>query len=159
MPQLLATGSVMISKRWKSIRPTSVGNHSTSKNSTRYFQMIKSAFAALAAAPLFAGAAMAGPYVNVEANSGFSGSNYSGTTTDLHVGYEGALGESASWYAQAGPSIATPDGGETSTVFSGKAGVGVAATESLGIYGEISFATVDGGDNNYGTKVGLKYSF
>ena len=50
--------------------------------------MIKSAFAALAAAPLFAGAAMAGPYVNVEANSGFTGSNYNGTTTDLHVGYD-----------------------------------------------------------------------
>ena len=48
--------------------------------------MIKSAFAALAAAPLFAGAAMAGPYVNVEANSGFTGSDYTGTTTDFHVG-------------------------------------------------------------------------
>ena len=34
--------------------------------------MIKSFIAAAAAAPLFAGAAMAGPYVNVEANSGFT---------------------------------------------------------------------------------------
>ena len=50
--------------------------------------MIKSAFAALAAAPLFAGAAMAGPYVNVEANSGFTGSNYTGTSIDNHVGYK-----------------------------------------------------------------------
>ena len=31
------------------------------------------------------GAALAGPYVNVEANSGFSGTDYVGTTTDAHV--------------------------------------------------------------------------
>ena len=49
--------------------------------------MIKTAFAAAAAAVAFAapGAALAGPYVNVEANSGFTGSDYTGTTTDAHV--------------------------------------------------------------------------
>ena len=46
--------------------------------------MIKTAFAAAAAAVAFAapGAALAGPYVNVEANSGWTGSNYTGTNTD-----------------------------------------------------------------------------
>ena len=58
--------------------------------------MFKSVIAAAAAAPLFAGAAFAGPYVNVEANSGWTGSNYGGTAIDTHVGYEGALGEDAS---------------------------------------------------------------
>ena len=48
--------------------------------------MIKSAIALVAAAPLMAAPALAGPYVNVEANSGFTGSDYTGTTTDLHVG-------------------------------------------------------------------------
>ena len=123
--------------------------------------MIKSVFAAVAAAPLFAGAAFAGPYVNVEANSGFTGSNYTGTNTDLHVGYEGPIGESASYYVQAGATVLSPDGGDTDTVPSGKAGIGVAVTESLGAYGEVSF--VGSGDRNvdrgYGTKVGLKYSF
>jgi hypothetical protein len=122
--------------------------------------MIKSAFAALAAAPLFAGAAMAGPYVNVEANSGFTGSDYNGTTTDLHIGYEGALGESAGWYAQIGPSIVTPDGGTTDTVISGKAGLGADVTDNLGLYGEVSFATgANGADNGYGVKAGAKYRF
>ena len=65
--------------------------------------MIKTAFAAVAAASaLAAPAAFAGPYVNVEANSGWTGSNYTGTTTDAHVGYEGTLGESSSWYVQGG---------------------------------------------------------
>jgi len=123
--------------------------------------MIKSVFAAAAAAPLFAGAALAGPYVNVEANSGFTGSDYTGTNTDLHVGYEGALGESASYYVQAGATVKSPDGGDVDTVPSGKAGLGVALSDSLGAYGEVSFqgsgsASVDRG---YGTKVGLKYSF
>ena len=58
--------------------------------------MIKSVFAAAAAAPLFAGAAFAGPYVNIEANSGFAGSDYTGTTTDFHVGFEGTEG-AAGW--------------------------------------------------------------
>ena len=123
--------------------------------------MIKSAFAALAAAPLFAGAAMAGPYVNVEANSGFTGSNYNGTTTDLHVGYEGPLGDTASYYVQAGASVVSPDGGEVDTVPSGKAGLGVAVTDALGAYGEVSFVGSgdDDIDRGYGAKVGLKYSF
>ena len=123
--------------------------------------MIKSVFAAAAAAPLFAGAALAGPYVNVEANSGWTGSNYNGTSTDAHVGYEGTLGESASWYVQGGATLVSPDGGETDTVPSGKAGVGVALTDALGAYGEVSF--VGSGDSNidrgYGTKLGVKYSF
>ena len=123
--------------------------------------MIKSAFAAAAALSMSAGAAVAGPYVNVEANSGWTGSNYTGTTTDAHVGYEGTLGESSSWYVQGGASFVSPDGGETDTVPSGKAGIGVAVTDAVGVYGEVSF--VGSGDSSvdrgYGTKAGIKYSF
>ena len=66
--------------------------------------MIKTAFAAAAAAVAFAapGAALAGPYVNVEANSGFTGPDYTGTTTDAHVGYAGSAG-AVSYGAQIGP--------------------------------------------------------
>ena len=123
--------------------------------------MFKSVFAAAAALSVSAGAALAGPYVNVEANSGFTGSDYSGTNTDLHVGYEGALGENASYYVQAGATVLSPDSGEGDTVPSGKAGLGFALTDALGAYGEVSF--VGSGDSNvdrgYGTKLGLKYSF
>ena len=123
--------------------------------------MIKSVLAAAAAAPLFAGAAMAGPYVNVEANSGFTGSNYTGTAIDSHVGYEGALGESASWYVQGGATTKLPDSGTADTVPSGKAGLGVGLSDNLGAYAEVSFvgSGVAGVDRSYGTKAGLKYSF
>ena len=62
--------------------------------------MFKSAIALAAAAPLMAAPALAGPYVNVETNAGWAGDDYVGATTDIHVGYGGALGEDASWYIQ-----------------------------------------------------------
>ena len=123
--------------------------------------MIKSVFAATAALSMSAGAALAGPYVNVETNAGWTGTNYTGATTDFHVGYEGELGESAAWYVQGGASYLAPDGADSDTVPSGKAGISVAATESVGVYGEVSF--VGSGDSDidrgYGAKLGLKYSF
>ena len=121
--------------------------------------MIKSVFAAVAAAPLFAGAALAGPYVNVEANAGWTGSNYNGTTTDLHVGYEGEAG-AASYYVQAGPALVSVDGEESETQFSGKAGLGLPISEAIGVYGELSFLTADDQDDlGLGGKLGLKYNF
>jgi len=122
--------------------------------------MIKSVFAAAAASStLFAGAAFAGPYVNVEANSGFAGSDYAGTVTDLHVGYEGSAG-ALGYYIQGGPSVVSPDGAASDTVFSGKVGGSVAATENLSVYGEFALATgANGADNGYGTKAGVKFTF
>jgi hypothetical protein len=124
--------------------------------------MFKTTIAASAAAIALApAAALAGPYVNVEANSGWTGSNYGGTATDLHVGYEGGIGESASYYVQGGATVVSPQGSESDTVPSGKAGLGLAVTDSLGAYGEVSF--VGSGDSEidrgYGTKFGVKYSF
>lgn len=119
--------------------------------------MIKSLFAATAALSLASASALAGPYANVEANSGFTGSDYFGTVTDLHIGYEGDLGEDASYYAQIGPSFVTLDGEGTDTELGGKVGAGVDLTENINAYGEISFITGD--ENAYSTKVGVKYNF
>ena len=124
--------------------------------------MFKSVFAATAALSMSAGAALAGPYVNVETNAGWTGSEYEGAATDLHVGYEGSIGETgASYYVQGGATLVSPDGGETDTVPSGKAGIGFAVTDALGAYGEVSF--VGSGDEDidrgYGAKLGLKYNF
>ena len=123
--------------------------------------MFKSVFAATAALSMSAGAALAGPYVNVETNAGWSGADYTGATTDFHVGYEGALGESGSYYVQGGASLVSPDGGDSDTVPSGKAGLGFALTDALGAYGEVSFigSGDDDIDRGYGGKVGLKYNF
>jgi len=120
--------------------------------------MIKSVFAATAALSMSAGAAFAGPYVNVEANSGWVGSDYAGTVTEAHVGYNGELGEDASWYVQGGPALVAPDGDDTEAEFSGKAGAAIALSDALSAYGEVSFITGDD-DTGYGTKIGVTYSF
>ena len=121
--------------------------------------MIKSVFAATAALSMSAGAALAGPYVNVETNAGWTGDDYTGATTDIHVGYEGTVG-AAGYYVQAGPAVIAVDGAETETQFSGKAGIGVPVTDALGVYGEVSFLTADDDDDfGLGGKLGVKYSF
>ena len=121
--------------------------------------MIKSVFAATAALSMSAGAALAGPYVNVEANAGWTGDDYTGATTDIHVGYEGEIG-AASYYVQAGPAIVAVDGADTETEFSGKAGLGIPVSDALGVYGEVSFITAEDADDlGVGGKLGVKYNF
>ena len=126
---------------------------------------IKSTIAALAASPfLFAGAAFAGPYVNVESNLSYPDGDYSSAATDVHIGYEGGEGKVA-YYVQVGPSLAHKEStDDTETEFSGKVGLSVAATESLGVYGELSGATNGedaSGDNivDWGAKLGAKFTF
>ena len=126
---------------------------------------IKSTIAAIAASPfLLAGAAFAGPYVNVVSNLSYPDGDYSNATTDLHIGYEGSLTENAAFYAQIGPAFEAVDGTDgTNTAFSGKVGVNVAATESIGVYGEISGVTAEDSSNedivNWGAKAGVKFVF
>jgi len=125
---------------------------------------IKSTIAAIAASPfLLAGAAFAGPYVNVESNISYPDGDYSGATTDVQIGYEGSLSESADFYVQGGPAFVAVDGTDGSeTEFGGKFGVSVAATDALGVYGELSGITGEkSGDDivNWGAKLGAKYSF
>ena len=126
---------------------------------------IKSTIAAVAASPfLLAGAAFAGPYVNVESNLGYPDGEYSSATTDLHIGYEGELSETADFYAQVGPAFVHTDStDDTETEISGKVGVNVAATDSLGVYGEL--AGISGEDSSgdeiidWSAKVGAKFVF
>ena len=126
---------------------------------------IKSTIAAVAASPfLLAGAAFAGPYVNVESNLSYPDGDYSSATTEVHIGYEGGEGKVA-YYVQGGPSLNHADStDDTETEFSGKVGLSVAATESLGVYGELSGASNGedaSGDNivDWGAKLGAKFTF
>ena len=125
--------------------------------------MFKSVFAAAAALSMSAGAALAGPYVNIENNAGFTGSDFEGSVTETHVGYEADLGEDAAWYVQAGPAFVSPDGGETTTELSAKVGISADVSDHVGVYAEIAAQTQDeinfDEDLNIGTKVGIRYTF
>tara|TARA_B100001996_G_C18418666_1_gene499783 strand:- start:8 stop:397 length:390 start_codon:yes stop_codon:yes gene_type:complete len=127
---------------------------------------IKSTIAALAASPfLFAGAAFAGPYVNVEANASYPDGEYSTATTDLHFGFEGGSEDGKlGYYVQGGPGfVHTDSSDDTETELSGKAGISVAVADSTDIYGELSGITDEdsSGDGiiNFGGKLGVKYTF
>ena len=126
---------------------------------------IKSTIAAVAASPfLLAGAAFAGPYVNVESNIGYPDGEYGSATTDLHIGYEGSLSDSADFYAQVGPAFTAVDGTDGSeSEISGKVGVNIAATDNLGVYGELDGITdeASNGDDeiDWTAKIGAKFTF
>ena len=119
--------------------------------------MIKSALVAAAAVAFSAPAALAGPYVNAEINAGYTGNDFNGSVTDLHIGYEGGDGIYG-FYIQGGPAIVSPEGGDTDMELSGKIGGSVQATDTFGVYGEISFITTDE-EPVVGTKIGAKWNF
>ena len=127
--------------------------------------MFKPLIAAVAAAPLFAGAAFAGPYVNVEANASYPDGEYTTATTDLHIGFEGVTDEGKlGYYAQVGPGFVHSDAAdETETEISGKVGLTVAVAESTDVYGEIAGITGEdsSGDDiiDFSGKFGVTYNF
>ena len=120
--------------------------------------MIKTLIASGAAvsAVALASPALAGTYLNVENNAGYQ-DGYQGSTTDLHVGYEGGDG-TYGFYIQGGPAIVSPEGGDTDMEVSGKIGGSVQVAEDASIYGEVSFITADE-DPSVGTKLGYKWNF
>ena len=106
-----------------------------------------------AIAPAFAG----GVYVNVENNASLTGSDYTGSVTDFHVGYEGGT-DAFGYYVQGGPAVVATDGEDSDNRLSGKVGASLAATEKLDFYGELAVITAED-DNSWATKIGTKYSF
>ncbi|MBI51719.1 MAG: hypothetical protein CL779_00675 [Chloroflexi bacterium] len=111
----------------------------------------------------FGAPAFAGPFVNIEANSSFEGSNYGGTTVTNDVGYENKLGEKASYYIQGGPALVFPDSGDSTVELHAKTGINADLTKRVGVYGEVAAMTQDSINMNeslkLGTKVGIKYTF
>ena len=110
------------------------------------------------AATLASAPAMAGVYLNAESNASYTGNDYTSRTTELHIGYEGEVGQ-LGYYVQGGPAFTSPDGADGNTDFSGKGGLSIAASEKLDIYGEVSFLTDEVNDTAYGTKIGAKFKF
>jgi len=115
-------------------------------------------FIVLTAAAAMSSPVLARPYVNVETNSSFTGSDYKSTATDIHLGYEGVANELA-YYIQGGKTVNAADGADSTSNWSGKTGASFPVTDKLGVYGELSFSQVEDADNNWGTKLGTKFTF
>ena len=104
----------------------------------------------------FAHGAIAAPYVEVESNSSFSGSDYTGGLIESHVGYEGG-NDKASWFVQSGPALVLTDGADSEVELSGKVGGSVEVAENTDLYVEASYIT--GSTAGYGLKTGVRYTF
>ena len=127
---------------------------------------IKSTIAAIFAAPfVLSSAAFAGPYVNLESNATYPDGDYTGATTDLHVGFEGTTSEGKiAYYIQGGPAfVHSETADDTETEFSGKAGASLAVNEDLSVYAEVSGISNEdaAGDDivDFGGKIGAKFLF
>ena len=126
--------------------------------------MFKSVFAATAALSMSAGAAFAGPYVNIEINASYPDGEYTGVLPICTLVHEGGSGK-VGYYVQGGPALVHSESADdTETELSGKVGVTYAATETLDVYGEIAAITAgedSDGDEiiDWGAKVGVKFDF
>lgn len=107
---------------------------------------------ALASAPAMA-EGLDGLYINPEYNAGFTGSQFAGSSLELHVGYE-----EGPWYIQAGPALAN-DGTASEWGMSAKTGLSGSVSEKMDLYTEVSYAKFQDTDAGYGIKLGSKYRF
>ena len=117
---------------------------------------IKSTIAALAASPfLFAGAAFAGPYVNLEANGSYPDGSYSSGALEAQIGYEGATEGGIGYYVSAGPTVSHT---ESADEFGDVELAGYLGGTYDKLYAEIYGVTNDN-DIDFSGKVGVKFTF
>ena len=117
---------------------------------------------AVLASTALATPASAGVYANIESNGARVGSEYTGSVTDVHVGFERVAENGSSFYIQGGPAVVAEQGEDSDWRLSGKVGGNFQAANNLGVYGEVSLLTAEedsDDDTSWGTKVGVKYNF
>ena len=118
---------------------------------------IKSKIAAVAASPfLFAGAAFAGPYVNLEATGSYPDGAYTSGGLEAVVGYEGATESGIGWYVSGGPTVTHT---ETADEFGDVEFIGYLGGSYDKFYGEISGVTNTSDDIDFSAKAGVKFVF
>ena len=123
---------------------------------------IKSTIAALAASPfLFAGAAFAGPYVNVEANGSYPGGEYTSGNLEAQIGYEGSTAGGLNWYVSAGPTVSHTESSDDfgDVEFAGYLGGDYGLSESVSLYAELYGQTSATDDNDFAGKIGPNFTF
>ena len=119
--------------------------------------MIKSTIAAVAASPfLFAGAAFAGPYVNLEASGSYPEGAYESGGLEAVVGYEGATESGIGYYVSGGPTVTHH---ETTDEFGDVELIGYVGATYEKFYGEVSGVTTPADEIDWSAKAGVKFTF
>ena len=123
--------------------------------------MIKSVLAAAVAAPLFASAAMAGPYVESKTNAKMSDGDWSSTQTELRLGYSKAVGQDGvKIYGEVGPGYEWNDAKDDEAVVVGEIGLTAPIAEKVSLKAKL---TGEYGDKtevfDLGGEVKVRYTF
>ena len=119
--------------------------------------MIKSTIAAVAASPfLFAGAAFAGPYVNLEASGSYPEGAYASGWLEAVIGYEGATESGIGYYVSGGPTVTHT---ETADEFGDVELIGYVGATYDKFYGEVSGVTTPADEIDWSAKAGVKFTF
>ena len=119
--------------------------------------MIKSTIAAVAASPfLFAGAAFAGPYGNLEASGSSPEGAYASGGLEAVVGYEGATESGIGYYVSGGPTVTHT---ETADEFGDVELIGYVGATYDKFYGEVSGVTTPADEIDWSAKAGVKFTF
>ena len=118
---------------------------------------INQKIAAVAASPfLFAGAAFAGPYVNLEATGSYPDGTYTSGGLEGVVGYEGATESGIGYYVSGG---LTSTHTEAADEFGDVEFIGYLGGSYDKFYGEISGVTTTDDDIDFSAKAGVKFVF
>ena len=118
---------------------------------------IKSTIAAVAASPfLFAGAAFAGPYVNLEATGSYPDGAYTSGGLEGVVGYEGSTESGIGYYVSGG---LTSTHTEAADEFGDVEFIGYVGGSYDKFYGEISGVTTPADEIDWSAKAGVKFTF
>ena len=119
-------------------------------------KMLKTSIAALAAAPLLAsGAAIAGPYVNLEMSGSYPDGAYSSGTLEAIIGYEGTTESGIGYYVAGGPTATHSD---STDEFGDVEFIGYIGGSYDKFYGELSAVTATD-DVDWAAKGGVKFTF
>ena len=118
--------------------------------------MTKLTIAAVAASPfLFAGAAFAGPYVNLEATGSYPDGTYTSGGLEAVVGQEVETPGGLGWYGSGVPTVTHT---ESSDEFGDVEFIGYLGGSYDKFYGEISGVTAED-DVDWSAKAGVKFTF
>ena len=119
--------------------------------------MTKLTIAAVAASPfLFAGAAFAGPYVNLEATGSYPDGTYTSGGLEAVGGHEGETSNGSGWYVSGGPTVTHT---ETADEFGDVELIGYLGGSYDKFYGEISGVTTSDDEVDWSAKAGVKFTF
>jgi hypothetical protein len=124
---------------------------------------MKTAFSALAALPMIAAPAFAGPYVESKTTAAgvlTDGGTYKGAQTEVRVGYQGAVGKDVILYGEVGPGYEWNNVGADEYVTVGEIGLTAPLSEKISLKTKV-FGEYGGRSEVFdlGGEMKIRYSF